>query len=326
MISSEYIIGKDLITCFLISGLGISQAQFKEGQMNKIVLCALLMSLSQTTFAMNRKCLQKMDDMNSKMDSMQIKMDLLLANTCPPAPTPTPTPNRPVYSSQNMQVGEPDRMFITNKLPLYIGVTNILSVSFPEIAKRNLTANVNYIVNSGSILNSSAKDIKLFVTNKDVQIGADLKVNNLGSIEEYTTNVVQLVAVKPPRPTVALFVNGAEATGLTPVNRRSQFTIKVRPDSDFARLFPNESSYFINTVQVLVQRSLGAPTLVKTITVNQTNAAQGVNLNTINELDSDVPGTKVFFKIDSINRLNSKGELIEEQFSESDLLTDFTIR
>lgn len=294
--------------------------------MKKVVLGTVVVLLSSNLHAMNRRCLQKMDDLNSKIDTMQIKMDLLLANTCPQEPTPTPIPNRPVYNSQNMQVGEPDRMFITNKLPLYIGVVNTLTVNFPEIAKRNLTTTASYTVTSGTIQSSSAKEIKVLVSNRGLQIGANLKVNNQNNIEEYSTNVVQMVASLPPKPRLGLQINGAEFNGMAPVNRRSQFTIKVTPDSDFARLFITEANYKINSVQVFVQKNLGAPTLVNTINTSNSNPVQGINLNLTGELDNEAPGTKVLFKIDQVSRINSKGEEVEESFSELDLTTGFIIK
>lgn len=294
--------------------------------MKKILITTALVLVSSNLFAMNRRCLQKMDDLHTKMDTMQIKMDLLLANTCPQEPTPTPAPNRPVYNSPNMQTGEPDRMFITHKLPLYTGVVNTLNVSFPEIARRNLSTTASYTVASGTIQSSSAKEIKLMITDRGLQIGANLKVNNQNNIEEYTTNVVQMVASKPPRPRLALLVNGVEINGMTSVNRRSTFTIKVIPETDFARFFTTEANYTISSVQVFLQSGIGAPTLIKTISTSDTNPVQGTNLNLAGALDNETPGTKIIFKIEQVSRINSKAEAIEEKFSDVELATDIILR
>jgi len=130
----------------------------------------------------------------------------------------------------------------------------------------------------------------------------------------------------PPKPNLQLIVNGREFDGISPISKNSRLTIKIKPDTFFAENFTEDATYEIDEIDVLVQRSLGAPSKVGTFNSNRQNANNGINLNTSTMFRTDPPGTKCYIKIGKVSRRTSDNQLIEVAFTESELILGFIIK
>ena len=132
--------------------------------------------------------------------------------------------------------------------------------------------------------------------------------------------------IKPPKPTLEVRVNNQPYNGLSPISKRSNVVIRVTPDSDFQAALPQDARYTINTVDLLVQRSLGAPTRVGSFSGSGRSGAQGVPVPLGNRLSADTPGAKIYFRVDRVYRVNFKGQNIEEDLSDLTLSPGAVIR
>jgi hypothetical protein len=82
----------------------------------------------------------------------------------------------------------------------------------------------------------------------------------------------------------------------------------------------------ISNVDLLSQRSLGAPSKVGVFNGNGKDGIKGIPVALGNKLKSDSPGTKIYFKIDKVYRINFQNKKIEEKFADRDLYIGAVIK
>lgn len=127
------------------------------------------------------------------------------------------------------------------------------------------------------------------------------------------------LVIPPPKPEIEVLVNGQKHNGVAPINKRSSLLVRLQPDREFLALYPKDARYIISEVQLLVQRSLGAPAQVLRISGNGKDAVRGISMELGNTLNSDPPGTKIYLRIVEISRINFQNQKITERFSDADL-------
>jgi hypothetical protein len=132
--------------------------------------------------------------------------------------------------------------------------------------------------------------------------------------------------IKPPKPDIVLLVNGKEYNGAAPISSKSNCVVRVRPDSDFLSALPRDARYLVSSVDLLSQRSLGAPSKVGVFSGAGTDGVKGIPVALGNKLKGDTPGTKIYFKIDKVYRINFQNNKIEEKFSDRDLYIGAVIK
>ena len=132
--------------------------------------------------------------------------------------------------------------------------------------------------------------------------------------------------IKPPKPDIELLVNGKLYNGASPISKKSQVVVRVKPNPDFLSSMPKDARYQISRIDLLSQRSLGAPTKVGTYNGAGKDASQGITINLGNKLKNDPPGTKIYFKIDKIYRVNFQNKKVEEKFSDRMLYAGAVIK
>lgn len=137
---------------------------------------------------------------------------------------------------------------------------------------------------------------------------------------------VNYKVIKPPRPHLLLIVNGKEYDGVSPISKKSTVSVVVKPDHDFLAALPKDARYSIDKVELLVQRSLGAPTKADTKKGSGKDATKGLQFKLGAKLKQDTPGTKIYFKIHKIYRINFTNKKVEEKFSERDLMMGAVIK
>lgn len=137
---------------------------------------------------------------------------------------------------------------------------------------------------------------------------------------------VKYNVVKPPKPVIHLMVSGREYNGVKPIPKKATCTVKLEADSDFKKALPKDARYAITKVDLKVQRSLGAPTKVGSYNGSGKDATKGIKVSLGNKLKSDGAGTKIYFVIDKIVRINFKGAKVPEKFTERDLTIGAVIK
>jgi gliding motility-associated protein GldM len=137
---------------------------------------------------------------------------------------------------------------------------------------------------------------------------------------------VKYKVIKPPKPSIVLMVDNKEYNGASPINKKSSVVVKLNPDSDFRNALPGDARYVISSVDLLAQKSLGAPTKVGGSSGSGKDAVKGIPVETGSALKSEVPGTKIYFKIDKISRVNFQNKPVPETFGDRDLYIGAVIK
>ena len=130
---------------------------------------------------------------------------------------------------------------------------------------------------------------------------------------------VKYKVIKPPKPSIQLLVSGREYNGASPIPKKSSCVVRLKPDADFRAALPKDARYMISKVSLLSQRSLGAPSTVGSYSGSGKDAVKGIPVSLGNKLKSDAPGTKIFFKIDKVYRVNFQNKKVEVRFGDREL-------
>lgn len=153
-----------------------------------------------------------------------------------------------------------------------------------------------------------------------------LTVSSMTNGQNIKIDDVKYKVIKPPKPSIQLIVNGKEYNGASPISKKSSARVRLKADSDFKAALPKDARYMINRIDLLAQRSLGAPSKVASASGNGKDALKGVPVAIGNKLKSDAPGTKIYFKIDKVYRINFQNKKVEEKFGERDLYIGAVIK
>lgn len=197
---------------------------------------------------------------------------------------------------------------------LYYNCGNTINVDVPALGD---LYNPKFSASNASVLPSKSdkKKVTIVPTGKSCVLG----VSSLTNGQTIKIDDVKYRVIKPPKPSVELLVNGKAYNGASPIPKKSRCVVRLKADSDFKAALPKDARYAISRVDLLSQRSLGAPTKVASQSGSGKDATKGIPVNLGNKLKSDPPGTKIFFKIDKIYRVNFQNKKIPEKFGDIDL-------
>jgi gliding motility-associated protein GldM len=197
---------------------------------------------------------------------------------------------------------------------LYYNCGNTINVDVPALGE---FYNPKFSASEAQVLpNASDKRVVTIVPTGKTCV---LSVSSLTNGQTIKIDDVKYKVIKPPRPEIVLEVLGKEYNGASPIPSKSDCKVKIRPDSDFRNALPKDARYAIDNIDLLSQRSLGAPSKVATFSGNGKDAVAGVACPLGSALKGDTPGTKIFFKINHVYRINFQNKKIEEQFGDREL-------
>ncbi len=204
---------------------------------------------------------------------------------------------------------------------LYYKCGNTINVDVPALGD---LYSPKFSVSKGKAIPSSndKKKVTIVPTGRTCVLGVSSVTNGQTiKIDDVKYNVI-----KPPKPSIELVVNGKVSNGAQPISKKSRCLIRLKADSDFKAALPRDARYAINKVELKVARSLGAPTNAGVYSGNGKNAEKGIPVPLGNKLKSDGPGTKIYFKIDKVFRINFQNAKVEENFGERDLFIGAVIK
>lgn len=204
---------------------------------------------------------------------------------------------------------------------LYYSCGNTINVDVPALGD---LYNPKFTATSATVLPSSSDKRKVTIvpTGRTCVLG----VSSLTNGQNIKIDDIKYKVIKPPKPTIELLVNGKPYNGSAPINKKSQVVVRVKPDSDFLSALPKDARYAITKVDLLSARSLGAPSRVGSYSGSGKDASKGVPISLGNKLKSDPPGTKIYFEIDNVYRINFQNAKVKEDFGERELLIGALIR
>jgi hypothetical protein len=197
---------------------------------------------------------------------------------------------------------------------LYYNCGNTINVDVPALAE---FYNPKFTASDAQVLPSSTdkRVITIVPTGKVCILG----VSSLTNGQNIKIDDIKYKVIKPPRPLIVLEVLGKEYNGASPIPSKANCVVKIRPDADFRSALPKDARYALDGIDLLSQRSLGAPSKVASFSGSGKDAVAGVPCPLGQALKSDPPGTKIFFKIGHVYRVNFQNKKVEEQFGDRDL-------
>jgi gliding motility-associated protein GldM len=197
---------------------------------------------------------------------------------------------------------------------LYANCGNIINVDVPALGE---FYNPKFAASSATVLPSTSDKRKVTI----VPTGKTcvLSVSSLTNGQNIKIDDITYKVIRPPRPTLDLMVNGKLFNGATPIPAKAPCKIVVNPDNDFKSALPKDARYMVSNIKLLSQRSLGAPTTAASFSGAGKDAVAGINCDLGNALKGDGPGTKIFFNVEKVYRINFQNQKIEEPFSDKDL-------
>ena len=204
---------------------------------------------------------------------------------------------------------------------LYWNCGNALNVDVPALGD---LYNPKFAASSATVLPSTSdkKKVTIIPTGRECILG----VSSLTNGQTIKIDDIKYKVIKPPKPEIQLLVNGKEYNGASPIPSKSNCVVRVKADSDFLSALPKDARYMISNVDLLSQRSLGAPTKVAAYSGGGVDGTKGIPVALGNSLKGDTPGTKIYFKIDKVYRINFQNNKIEENFADRDLFVGAVIK
>ncbi len=137
---------------------------------------------------------------------------------------------------------------------------------------------------------------------------------------------VKYSVISPPKPSIQVLVNGKPYDGVTPIPKKSTVGVKIVPDKDFIEKLPGDARYEVNSIRVLVQRGLSVPKEATSANATGKDARLGISIPLGVSLQNDDPGTKIYFEVDKVLRINFKNQKVEENFSNTEKLIGAVIQ
>jgi hypothetical protein len=133
--------------------------------------------------------------------------------------------------------------------------------------------------------------------------------------------------IEPPKPSIELWVNDQLHNGFSLIPRTSRLLLKIIPDPEFLEAYPNDARYGFTTVDVMIQRDMGAPDVVKTVNGLTREAIKGIPIDLGPQVEQAFPGTTIYLRINEIFRKNFAGKnLSEKRFTESERIIGLVVR
>ncbi|MEM9986973.1 MAG: hypothetical protein AAF804_17915, partial [Bacteroidota bacterium] len=138
---------------------------------------------------------------------------------------------------------------------LYQNCGNDVRIDVPALGDQY---NPKVALKGGGDVRQSPKDKKVF---RIVPTGrsAVVQVNTLTNGQNLNIGDVAYKVIRPPKPTIDIFVGGRPYDGAGFVPKRGAIGVKINPNSDFASALPQDARYAVSGATVLAQLSLGPP-------------------------------------------------------------------
>jgi hypothetical protein len=123
-------------------------------------------------------------------------------------------------------------------------------------------------------------------------------------LDKLTYNVV-----KPPKPRIALLVNGREHNAAAPVNKRGSVVVKLIADSEFMKTLPKDARYRASKINLMMQDGLSPPRTIKSF--SGADIQRGVTINLAEgAIRNAYSGAKIYFEVEDIKRINFEGKAV----------------
>jgi gliding motility-associated protein GldM len=189
---------------------------------------------------------------------------------------------------------------------LYKDCANTIVIDVPSLGDQY---NPDFSKSTGGRVIRSAQDKReITVVPNQPKFNLEVASNTNGQVVKLDKLTYQVV--QPNKPRITLKVNGNEVNPMNPLNRNMPVTVKLDPDSDFAKSMPRDARYTASKIKLWYKEGMSSAQSIEE--VSGANLQRGVEfkLNT-QALRSAPPGARVFFEIVGLKRVNFEGKQVE---------------
>ena len=204
---------------------------------------------------------------------------------------------------------------------LYRNCANDVNIRVPALGDYY---NPKVSASSASVQGSqkSKEQFRIIPTGKNCVVSVSNVLNGK------TTKVgdVPYKVIEPPKPSVAIGVNGKILQGPTPVRKGSRVQVTLIPDVDFKTALPSDARYQISKITVKAKLSLGAPRTVNSINSAGRDATRPITVPLGAQVNSAKSGTTVYIELEDIIRVNFQGKkIVDKRFLATEKLGTIVI-
>jgi gliding motility-associated protein GldM len=189
---------------------------------------------------------------------------------------------------------------------LYKDCANTILVDVPSLGEQY---NPDFSKSTGGRVIRSAKDKKeITVVPNQPKFNLEISSNTNGQVVKLDNLAYRVV--QPNKPRITLRVNGNEANPMQPLNRNLPVEIRLDPDRDFATNMPRDAKYTASKVKLWYKEGMMAATVIQE--VSGANLQRGIEFKLNGgQLRSAAPGSKVYFEVVDLRRVNFEGKAVE---------------
>ena len=191
---------------------------------------------------------------------------------------------------------------------LYRNCANDVNIRVPALGDYY---NPKVAASSASVQGSqkSKEQFRIIPTGKTCVVSVSNTLNGK------TTKIgdVPYKVIEPPKPQIAIGVNGKILQGATPVKKGSRIQVTLIPDADFKASLPADARYQISKITVKAKLSLGAPRAINSINTAGQDATRPIRVTLGPQSSSIRSNTTVYIELDEIIRVNFQGKKITDR-------------
>jgi gliding motility-associated protein GldM len=190
---------------------------------------------------------------------------------------------------------------------LYRACANTVTVDVPALGEYYRPDFSRSTGGKAVVSGSNVKEVTLVPTERSFTLAVYSNTNGQNiKIEDINYNVLPT-----PKPKFAIMQGSAEYDGRSKIRKGTTVKLKIIPDAEFASMLRLDARYRATEVKVMVQDGM---TTAKTIETIRGDFQAGVDYNLSGAAIKALPaGSRVFFEISEISRINFQGNSIPEK-------------
>lgn len=136
----------------------------------------------------------------------------------------------------------------------------------------------------------------------------------------------QFAVIDPPRPQIQVLNAQGEqiSNGESISRRRPGLQFRVEADAEFAKSYPQDANYRVNSARVSIRKGLQASQEIGTFELGQNSSLTRALINGLNQVNAQ-PKDRVIIELQDVVRINHAGQAIPVDLNDSSLSYSFIL-
>jgi len=202
---------------------------------------------------------------------------------------------------------------------LYRRTENQIRIDVPGLENRPLQLRAS----SGAQVDG--RQLTLSPTSNNVVVEAFLPSQD-GEGDPVKLGQKEFAVIDPPRPQIqVLNTQGEQVTNGESISRqRPGLQFQIEPDAEFAKSYPNDANYQIQSARVSIRKGLQATQEIGTFDLGSNSDLTRALINGLNEANAQ-PKDRIIIQLQGVVRINHAGQTIPVDLNDSSLSYSFIL-